>query len=151
VAEELGLPYNKVRSYVKFERLRPRLKDLVEAGDLDIKAAVRIEDHFGEAAVPDAEVSKLARTVSGMTSAQQVDYFKGTPPSNLPAPREPDRPGSSVRQIIVTLRQEDHAKLREWGAGRGLGQDKAAAWIINAFLNKVRTDGRAYPSSTKAG
>jgi ParB-like nuclease family protein len=123
---------------------------LVEAGDLDIKAAVRIEDHFGEAAVPDAEVSKLARTVSGMTSAQQVDYFKGTPPSNLPAPREPDRPGS-VRQIIVTLRQEDHAKLREWGAGRGLGQDKAAAWIINAFLNKVRTDGRASPSSTKAG
>jgi ParB family transcriptional regulator, chromosome partitioning protein len=162
VAEELGLPYKKVRSYVKFERLRPRLKDLVETGDLDIKTAVRVEDHLGDAAVPDADVSKLVRTVSGMTSAQQVDYFKGTPAAKAPGPRLVEesrdaahggrpRPGS-VRQIIVTLRQEDHAKLREWAAGKGLGQDKAAAWIINAFLTKAGAGGRdERPPSARTG
>lgn len=163
VAEELGLPYNKVRSYVKFERLRPQLKELVEAGDVDIKTAVRVEDHLGEAAVPESEVSKLARTVSGMTSAQQVDYFKGTPAAKDAGPRlvagqreggngapRPGAPGS-VRQIIVTLRQEDHEKLREWAVGKGLGQDKAAAWIINGFLKKAVTNGQTQPPSAMTG
>jgi ParB family transcriptional regulator, chromosome partitioning protein len=147
VADELGLPYNKVRSYVKFERLRPQLKALVETGEIDIKTAVRVEDHLGEADVPDEQLAGLVRTVSGMTSAQQVDYFNGTGKASVPTPRASEgappqpangsaRPGS-VRQIIVTLRQEDHTKLREWAAGKGLGQDKAAAWIINAFLKQA--------------
>jgi hypothetical protein len=45
-----------------------------------------------------------------------------------------------VRQIIVTLRYEDHEELRRWAAGKGLGQDKAAAWIISAFLRSTGAD-----------
>jgi ParB family chromosome partitioning protein len=161
VAEELGLPYGKVRSYVKFERLRPQLKDLVEAGRIDVRAAVQIEDHYGDREADAAELTRTVEAVSGMTNAQRADYFKGsesTKPARptrvangaTPAPASSDKPGS-VRQIIVTLRSEEHAKLREWAVGRGIGQDRAAAEIIAAFLaNRGRIAQSANRSGTRS-
>jgi hypothetical protein len=48
VSQELGLPYARVRAFVKFERLRPELKRPVKSGELEIKAALRIEDYLGQ-------------------------------------------------------------------------------------------------------
>ncbi|WBQ07604.1 ParB/RepB/Spo0J family partition protein [Kribbella sp. CA-293567] len=150
VAEELGLPYNKVRSYVKFERLRPELKQYVESGDIDIKTALRAEDHLSTGGARTAEdVHELVTAIKGMTTAQQKDYLAGAAERPRPTTAQPrgkadrqNRPGE-VRQIIVTLRTMDHQELRDWAAGQSLGQDAAAARIIAAFLRARRKDGAA--------
>ena len=149
VADELGLPYNKVRSYVKFERLRPELKELVESGSIDVKSALRIEDGFGDRVVPAAELKSTVETVSRMTNAQQIDYFRSS--RDNPAPNQvaasnsngagPNRPGG-VRQIIVTLRNEELESLRRWATSNGIGQDKAAGRIITSFLRNMNGTSR---------
>ena len=142
VAEELGLPYNAVRNYVKFDRLRPELKHLVELGKIDVKAALRIEDHYGEDQVPAATISAVAEQVAGMTNAQQMDFFSAKKRGGTAAARVPEgappvngysAPGA-VKQIIVTLRHEDIDQLRSWAKDNNLTQDRAAAKIIRAFV-----------------
>ncbi len=136
VSEELGLPYNNVRSYVKFDRLRPELKKRVEAGDLDVKGAIRIEDHFGEEQVDEGEIEQIVKEVSEMTNAQQREYFatRHSQP-NGPVANGTQTNADPITQIIVTLRSRQVALLRQWAKGRGLTQDKAAATVIGAFLD----------------
>lgn len=146
VSEELGLPYNKVRSYVKFERLRPALKELVGAGTIDIKTAIRVDDFCGDRDVEPAELKETAAQVAGMTNAQQLDYFRtlgrrnsGAPGNGkvgAPAGQAEYQPGA-VAQMVVTLRQDDHVKLRRWATERGMGLDAAARGIIARFLRSV--------------
>lgn len=140
VAQELGLPYNRVRSYVKYDRLRPRLKELVRAGRIDVKTAIRIEDHYGDDDVDAAEIDATAETVAGMTTAQQCDYFhaarNGQADSAAGVSDRTLRPGA-VHQILVTIRKEEYARLREWAASKGLTQDRAAAWIIHGFFRNA--------------
>src|SRR5262249_7320249 len=44
VAEETGLPYSKVSQYVKYDRLGADLRKLVDAGQVDLKTALRAHD-----------------------------------------------------------------------------------------------------------
>ena len=44
VADKTGLPYNKVREYVKYDRLKPELKKLVDNNDVELKTALRAQD-----------------------------------------------------------------------------------------------------------
>src|SRR5262249_14124292 len=44
VVEETGLPHNKVSDYVKYDRLQPELRVLVDQGEVNIKAALRAQD-----------------------------------------------------------------------------------------------------------
>ena len=44
VVTETGLPDNKVREYVKYDRLIPELKKLVDKSEVDLKAALRAHD-----------------------------------------------------------------------------------------------------------
>lgn len=151
VAEELGIPYNKVRSYVKFERIRPELKQYVESGDVDIKTALRAEDYLGSARdSTDGDVHKLVVTLREMTAAQQRDHLRGRTNESTETHaavdeslgRTPRRPGD-VRQIIVTLPTSAHQELKAWASEQALGQDAAAGRIIGAFLRGRRRPGMA--------
>lgn len=145
VAERFGLPYGRVRRYVKFDRLRPTLKELVRSGEIDLRAALRIEDHYGAKAVDDAQLRRVASAVATMSNAQQADYFK-TRAAETPASADEEvepagdghRPGS-VKQIIVTLSIADLELLRAWARSKNLTQDRAGARIISAFLQKAMT------------
>lgn len=72
VVEATGLPPKAVQKYVKYPRLRPVLKELVDDGTVGISAALRAED---AATVLDDEepetVIKLAISMGGMSDAQQ--------------------------------------------------------------------------------
>ena len=53
VCDVTGLPYRKVRLYVKYDRLMPKLKKLVNDGEVDIKdstpcAGRRVRDRHYE-------------------------------------------------------------------------------------------------------
>ncbi|MBM7789560.1 ParB/RepB/Spo0J family partition protein [Tenggerimyces flavus] len=141
VSEELALPYSKVRAYIKFERLRPELKNLIQGGTLDVRTAIRIEDHFGEKGVDESELENIAKTLSRMTTAQQIDFLSQSARSLGSGVAEVAgkgkvlrvRPGG-VKQILVTLREEQYMQLRSWASRRGFTQDRAAAQILAAFL-----------------
>jgi ParB family chromosome partitioning protein len=150
VAEELGLPYSRVRSCVKYDRLRPGLKELVESGDLDVKAALRVEDHFGDEMVDSEGLQSVAKAISGMTSAQQADYLKITKGRALNGGKVPavsgraevaDLQPGAVTQIVVTLRRDNADRLRKWSKQKRLTQDKGAAAIIEAFFRRMAESG----------
>ena len=72
VETETGLHYEKVRVYVRYERLIPELKELVDSGEADLKAALRAQDALSTAGDPDPqEAVKMAKEMSSMTDAQQ--------------------------------------------------------------------------------
>jgi hypothetical protein len=136
------------------------LKKSVEAGEVDVKTALRIEDHLaGDDCGPD-EVQAIVKDVADMTNAQQTHYFtsarkqgvKRAAPSAEASDDHAARPGD-VHQVLVTLAREDHLRLREWALRQRLTQDKAAARIINAFLHdlaRVGVKGRAEAHSATA-
>lgn len=146
VSQELGLPYARVRAFVKFERLRPELKCPVKAGELDVKAALRIEDYLGQESPEPEVICELVRELACMTNAQQVHYLRqigprgvagSAPPGSRPTEPESRGMGSpgAVHQVIVTLSKEAHYRLRQWAAGQKITQDNAGARIINDFLD----------------
>ncbi|WP_084964872.1 ParB/RepB/Spo0J family partition protein [Thermoactinospora rubra] len=138
VAETFGLPYGRVRKYVKFDRLRPTLKALVESGEIDLGAALRIQDHYGDKPLGDQELRQIAAAMAGMSAAQQMDYLRTAEVTahQMPAADGGNgkrRPGA-VKQIIVTLSIADLEALRAWARAKNLTQDRAGARIIAAFL-----------------
>ncbi|WP_460520628.1 ParB/RepB/Spo0J family partition protein [Flindersiella endophytica] len=142
VAEEVGLPYNKVRSYVKFERLRPQLKVSVEAGELDVATALKIEDRASAANFGEDQTAAMIGDVRGLTKAQRADYFQNAAEADAhsrPADGEVNgyayngRPGN-VHQILVTMPRQVYEDLREYAGTKRISQDKAAASIIGAYF-----------------
>lgn len=142
VAEEVGLPYNKVRSYVKFERLRPQLKVSVEAGELDVATALKIEDRASTANFGEEQTAAMISDVRGLTKAQRADYFQSAAEAeargrllNGEAGGYPSngRPGN-VHQILVTMPRQVYEDLREYAGIKRISQDKAAASIIGAYF-----------------
>lgn len=146
VADELGLPYNSVRPYVKFERLRSALQSAVEGGELDIKTALKVEDKLGDRVIEPSDLCSLCAQLSQMTHAQRSDYVKESSTDDLlnshtPSVQLPSRPGR-VRQIVVTLREDHYEGLRRWASDESMTQDRAAARIISSFLVNVGSPSR---------
>lgn len=137
VSEQLGLPYGKVRNYVRFDRLRQGLKDLVESGDVDIRTALRLEDHFRDKEVNAHRLRAIADTLAGMTNAQKADYLAVLGQDQSAEKRRTMDGGpvpEPVRQIVVTLRAGEVDQLRRWAKAHALTQDEGAARVIRAFL-----------------
>ncbi|MFC4531079.1 ParB/RepB/Spo0J family partition protein [Sphaerisporangium dianthi] len=154
VAERFGLPYGRVRQYVKFDRLRPALKKLVRDGDIDLRTALRIEDHYVAEIVDDVRIRQLASAIAEMSNAQQSDYLRTRESERRPAARgakdedtaegDGHRPGS-VKQIIVTLSIPDLELLRAWARSKNLTQDRAGARVISAFVRQVAKEQGSLP------
>lgn len=140
VVEATGLPAREVSHYVKFDRLIPKLKKMVEAGDLDIKVAIRAQDAAaagGEEADAD-EAIKLAKELSSMTGVQQKKLVKEreeNPDTPVDEAIETAKTGSKVTQIVVTLTAEIHRSLQNYAQNEGTTQDDAAATLIEEGLS----------------
>ena len=139
VVEATGLSYNKVRDYVKYPRLFPELRQMVDNGAVDINAAVKAQDASSdEEGVADAEVAvKLAREMSAMSGAQRKKFTKERkehPEKPVDESIEDAKTGSKVMQIVVTVTQDTHSKLRDVAAEEGINQDEAAATLIEEAL-----------------
>jgi hypothetical protein len=149
VAEELGLSSVKVAAYVKYERLSPALRAAVDSGGVDMATALRIEDTIGGVveARDNIDVGALALNLSRLSRAQQNRVLKDASVEDLRHISSDGMPADNfrVRQIIVTLSTEMHARLQEWARKRGITQDDAAAMILNDAL-----DGRVSRSSDSA-
>ena len=139
VVEATGLPRTLVRDNVKYPRLLPDLKKLVDDGAVDINAAVKAqdasEDDFGE---PNVDVAlRLAKELKPMTGVQRdkvVRERKDHPEKPIDDVIEYAKTGARVIQVIVTVTQETHRAIQSVATEENVTQDEAAVGLIEEAL-----------------
>ncbi|MCY3627398.1 MAG: ParB/RepB/Spo0J family partition protein [Rhodothermaceae bacterium] len=140
VVEATGLPQTAVSSYVKYPRLIPVLKELVDNGNVDLNVALKAQDSAitqddGE---PDSEIArKLAISMAEMSGVQRnkvADVIKKNPSKPVDDVIEDAKSSSRVIQVVATITQQTHTALRKFALNGGLHQDEAAALLIELAL-----------------
>ena len=139
VATETGLPYEKVREYVKYDRLIPELKELVDTQGIQVKTALRAQDAASTEGEPDPqEAVTLAKEMSGMSGAQQrkiQQARENDPTASVEEVIEQAKSGGRVTQIVVTLGQQIHTSLGHFARAEEISIDEAAAQLIENGLS----------------
>jgi ParB family chromosome partitioning protein len=135
VAEELGIAYHRVATNIKYDRLNPELRALVDSGEVEVGTALRVQDAVN-GAEERLDVDRIARNVSRLTRAQQRRVLKDASVEELRKLGDSGVTDDSQRvvQIVVTLSSRVHAMLRRWAKNRGSNQDDAASEIIERYL-----------------
>lgn len=145
VVTESGLPYHKVREYVKYDRLPPELKELVDKSEVDLKAALRAQDVSSVSEEDDIqETVKLAKELSSMSSVQQKKVQKeleNDPTESVDTVIDRAKSGGKVIQVVVTLGQQAHSSLQNFADDEGTVLGDAAAQLIEEGL-----EGKGYES-----
>lgn len=147
VSDETGLPYEKVREFVKYDRLIPGLKRAVDNGEADLKAALRVQDALAIDGDPDPQDAvKLAKEMSQMSGAQQENIRKKLiedPVASVDELVERAKSGEKVTQISVTLGQQIRNSLGQFANDEGTNVGDAAAQLIESGLSRggYDTDG----------
>jgi ParB family chromosome partitioning protein len=138
VAEETGLPYPKVSQYVKYDRLKPELRKLVDAGTVELKAALRAHDAASVGGEYDAkEAVKFAKEMASMSGAQRDAIVKKKaedPDASADEIIETAKTGGKIVQILVKLLPNVHQSLQAYAKAEGTNQDNAAADLISEAL-----------------
>ena len=140
VCDATGLPSNKVRLYVKYDRLVPKLKKLVDEGEVDMATALRAQDAAsvtGTTNEKDAVV--FAKEMKAMSGAQQSRIIKEretNPDVPVDDVIESAKTGTKVTQVIVTLSSTVHSSLQTFAKSEGQNQDDAAAALIEEGLQQ---------------
>ena len=139
VADETGLPYQKVSQYVKYDRLGSELRKLVDTGQVELKAALRAHDAAsvgGEYNSKDAV--KFAKEMATMSGAQRdaiVKKKEQEPEASADEIIETAKTGGKITQILVTLLPAVHQSLQAYAKAEGTSQDNAAADLISEALS----------------
>lgn len=140
VVNATGISERKVREYVKYERLLPELKEMVDEGTVNISVALKAQD---AAAAGGDEVSNpqdaivLAKEMSQMVEPQRkklVQERKADSSLSVSDAIERAKTGGKVTQIIVTLTDATHSALQQFSKKNHATQDEAAALLIEAGL-----------------
>lgn len=139
VATTTGLPHNTIRDYVKYPRLLPELKQMVDDGVVDVNAAVKAQDASNdEDGIPDLEIAvKLAREMAPMTGVQRKKFTKEReehPERSVDEGIERAKTGAKVVQVIATVSQDTHVAIQQYAREEGTNQDEAAASLIEEAL-----------------
>ncbi len=138
VAEATGLSANRIREFVKYDRLIPELKKEVDGG-LDVKVALRAQDAAsvtGE--IKKEEAVKFAKAMGAMSGAQRKKLVKDRekdPEASVDKILESAKSGGKLTQIIVTLGPEAHQGLQKYSKEEEVNQDEAAATLIEEGLS----------------
>lgn len=147
VSDETGLPYEKVREYVKYDRLIPELKRAVDNGEANLKAALRVQDALAIEGDPDPQDAvKLAKEMTPMSGAQQENIRKKLiedPDASVDELVEQAKSGGKVTQISVTLGRQIRNSLGQFAKDEGTNVGDAAAQLIENGLSRggYDTDG----------
>ena len=138
VSETTGLPYNDVRQYVKYPRLIPELKKMVDDGEIDVRLALKAQDSASDEGTPDPEVAvTLAKEMESMSGAQQkkvVQERKKNPEKPVEDVIEEAKTGSKVVQIVATITQDTHNAIKQFASEEGTNQDEATVALIEEAL-----------------
>jgi ParB family chromosome partitioning protein len=137
VALETGLPYSEVRQYVKYDRLQPELKELVDRDEVGLDVALRAQDAASVAEDTAGDAIKLAKEMASMSGAQRdrlVRERQDQPTKAVDDVIESAKETTRVTQVVVTLGAQAHQALQQYAKDEGSNQDDAAAGLINEGL-----------------
>lgn len=139
VVEATGLPPAAVSNYVKYPRLMPELKELVDNENVDINVALRAQDAaIQDDGEPDPDTAiKLAISMDTMSDVQRkkiVEERKEDPSKPIDDVIENAKSRTKVIQVVATLTQSTHTALRKFATNEGIKQDEAAATLIEHAL-----------------
>lgn len=142
VHDVTGIPYSDVRNYVKYPRLIPTLKKMVDDREVDIKVALKAQDavELGDDSSNEEDAVKLAREMKSMSDAQRKKIVKErqkNPKSTVDDIIEQARTSSRITQVIVDLTRDAHAALQHYAKHEDLNQNEAAAGIIEETLKNL--------------
>ncbi len=138
VADETGLPYHKVQQYVKYDRLKPELKKMVDDGEVEWKVALRAQDAAsvtGE--FNPQEAIKFAKELSQMSGAQQTQVVKRreeNPDRDADEIIEAAKTGEKITQIVISITAGAHKALKLYAKDESSTMDDAAATLITEGL-----------------
>lgn len=139
VAEKTGISRERVRANVNYQRLHPRLQELVDDNEVPIHVAVRAhdaaEDTTGEVNADDAE--KLAREMAPMSDVQRRKLTQDRrehPEKSVDDVIEHAKSGGQVIQVIATVSAETHVAIQRVANEEGLNQDEATSMLITEAL-----------------
>ena len=129
-----------MRLYVKYDRLVPKLKELVDIGEVDMKTALRAQDAASVTGVTiEEDAVVLAKEMKPMSGVQQSKIIKereSNPDMPVDDVIESAKSGTKVTQVIVTLSGTVHSSLRSFARAEGQTQDDAAATLIEEALQQ---------------
>lgn len=138
VADELGLREDRVSAFVKFDRLKPELKKMVENEGIDVKVALRAQDAASVTGEFDPEEAiKLAKELSKMSEVQQssvVKRRKKEPEGDVDEVIERAKTGEKITQIVVSMSANQHQSLKQYSKEEGCTIDEAARGLIEEGL-----------------
>ena len=140
VVEATGLKPEVVRTNVKYPRLVPELKTMVDEGT-DIKVALKAQDASTE---PDGSVNvrdavRLAQAMGTMPGVQQkklVEVKVTEPKKSVDELIERAKGPDKVVQIVTTVTLDVQASIRQVATEEGTNQDEAAALLIEEALSE---------------
>lgn len=140
VCEATGLPYSKVSLYVKYDRLIPKLKKLVDEGEVDMPTALRAQDAAsvtGNTNENEAVIfAKEMKTMSGAQQSRIIKEREANPEVPADDVIESAKTGTKVTQVIVTLSATVHSSLQNYAKSEGQNQDAAAGLIEEGLEQK---------------
>lgn len=139
VVEATGLPRNKVRDNIKYPRLVPALKELVDRERVDVNAALKAQDAATDEAhdvnVKFATALALQMApVSGPQRKNVTKVIKARPERRVEDVVEDAKAGSQVTQITATVTRDTRAALQRFAREEGTNQDEAAVSLIEEAL-----------------
>ena len=147
VAEQTGLSANKVKQYVRYERLHPTLKALVDNDKVDIPTALRAQEaaSVGVDDVNPEDAKKFALEMSSMSGVQakkMIETRKADPSMSADEVIEDAKAGGQIFQTLVTLTSTVNSALERYARSEDLTKDDAAGTLIRdgLYVNNFLAD-----------
>lgn len=139
VQETTGLSYKVVSDNVRFPRLIPKLKEMVETETVSIHTALKAQDAATDRNydVNEDDAVVLALEMESMTDAQRKNVVKDRqehPDKPVDDVVEDAKTGAKVVQVVATISPRVHTALQEFAKDVGRLQDEAAAALIEEAL-----------------
>ena len=139
VWEATGIPKEQIRGYVKYPRLVPELKKLVDDGDVNINTAVKALDASADdGGQPDPQIAViLAKEMEPMSGPQRknvVQQRRDNPEKPIDEVIETAKTGARVFQVIATVTQKTHQAIKSVQNDDNVTQDEAVAGLIDEAL-----------------
>jgi ParB family transcriptional regulator, chromosome partitioning protein len=139
VAKETGLPSRKVREYVKYDRVAPVLKKMVDEGKLDITLALKAQNaaEKTDGTVDEEKAIKFAETLKTMTGAHRKNLenlAEAEPTKSADEIIEEARKPPQQETLKITLLQPAVQSLSKLATDEKTSKEEMAADLIISGL-----------------
>lgn len=138
VADETGLPNQKVRQYVKFDQLIPELKEMVKAGKVKLETALRAQRASEASGDTDPEEARQfaleMEPLSGAQTNAMIRAREDDPSRSAEDIIEEAKGGGKITQIVVTLTKDVHTAIGKYAIAHDTSADDAAGRLLREAL-----------------